>query len=200
MLNMSKEPTKFKQSQNNLGIVTPVIKEVADTVYFYSEVNTATCCELNKLLRDLDAKQQTLSTTLTGAYDPVVHLRICSYGGDVFAALATIDTIRTMKSKVYTYVEGAAASAGTLMSVVANKRFIGKNSMMLIHQIRSIHAGTFEDLEDCMENSKKIMNLIKGIYKQYSKVPMKDIDNILKRDIWWDSETCLKMGLVDGIV
>jgi len=44
------------------------------------------------------------------------------------------------------------------------------------------------------------MNTIKSLYKEYTKIPMKELDNILKRDIWFDSATCLKYGLVDAIV
>ena len=123
-----------------------------------------------------------------------------SYGGDMFAGLSTVDTIRSLKSRVYTYVEGAAASAATLISVSGTKRFIGKNSFMLIHQLSSISAGTFEQLEDCQENNKRLMTLIKSIYKQYTKISMKELEAILKHDLWMDSASCLAQGLVDAII
>jgi ATP-dependent protease ClpP protease subunit len=71
---------------------------------------------------------------------------------------------------------------------------------MLIHQLSSISAGTFEQLEDCQENNKRLMSLIKTIYKQYTKIPMKELDNILKHDLWIDSATCLRHGLVDEVI
>ena len=38
---------------------------------------------------------------------------------------------------IYTVIEGYTASAGTLISVYGRKRFIRKNTYMLIHQLSS---------------------------------------------------------------
>jgi ATP-dependent protease ClpP protease subunit len=114
--------------------------------------------------------------------------------------MAVVDAIRNLKSDVYTYIDGAAASAATIISVVGKKRFIGRNSMMLIHQLSAGAYGNFSELEDEMENNKRLMQSLKGIYKQYTKVPMKKLDEILKHDIWFDANTCLEYGLVDEIL
>ena len=47
---------------------------------------------------------------------------------------------------------------------------------------------------------KSYLNTIKEIYKEYTRVPMKKLDEILKHDLWFDSKTSLKLGLVDDIV
>jgi ATP-dependent protease ClpP protease subunit len=44
------------------------------------------------------------------------------------------------------------------------------------------------------------MSAIKSVYKEYTKIPMKELDAILKRDLWFDSSTCLQHGLVDVIL
>lgn len=177
------------------------IRLVENTIFFYTGIDTVACGELNRLLRDVDKKLNQASIIMEAeAFKPTIHLRINSGGGDLFAALATVDTIRSLKSSVYTYVEGAAASAATLISIAGRKRHIGQNSFMLIHQLSTVCAGTFEQLEDEQENNRRLMTSIKSIYKQYTKIPMKELDNILKRDIWFDSETCLRHGLVDTIV
>lgn len=177
------------------------IKVLDNTIHFYADVSGMTCSELNRMLRELDTRMQHAKITMNDPdFDPTIHLRIYSYGGDVLAGLASVDTIRSLKTKVYTYVEGAAASAATIISIAGNKRFIGKNSFMLIHQLSAVCAGTFEHLEDEQENNRRMMNTIKTLYKEYTKIPMKELDNILKRDIWFDSATCLKYGLVDSII
>jgi ATP-dependent protease ClpP protease subunit len=181
---------------NNSGFV----RCVENTIYFYADVNANTCCELNRLLRDVDSKLNQAKVIMNNPdFNPIIHLRINSFGGDVFAAMSTVDTIRSLRSSVYSYVEGAAGSAATMISVVAKKRLIGRNSLMLIHQLSSICSGTYEQLQDEHENNRRIMGIIKNLYKQYTKIPMKELDNILKRDIWFDSDICLKHGLVDEI-
>lgn len=176
------------------------IRAVDNTIHFYSDINTISCAELNRLLRETDSKLQQAAVVMNNpTFQPLIHLRINSFGGDVFAGLSTVDTIRSLKSKVYTYIEGSAASAATIISVSGARRFIGKNSMMLIHQLSSIMAGTFEEMKDDIENSTRIMNIIKSIYKQHTKIPTKELDEILKHDIWFDSAICLKYGLVDEV-
>jgi ATP-dependent protease ClpP protease subunit len=202
-LNQEEESREAQSSPQFLDIATSQgsVRHVDNTIYFYSDVATTPCAELNRLLREVDAKLNAAKhMMLVDDYTPTIHVRINSYGGDMFAGLSTIDTIRSLKSRVYTYVEGAAASAATLISISGTKRFIGKNSFMLIHQLSSISAGTFEQLEDCQENNKRMMALIKSIYKQYTKIPMKELEAILKHDLWMDSAACLSHGLVDAII
>ena len=176
------------------------IRTLDNTIYFYSDISVVACSELNRLLREVDIRLNQAKFSMNNeTFEPIIHLRINSYGGDVLAGLSTVDTIRSLKSHVYTYVEGAAASAATLITVAGKKRFIGKNSMMLIHQLSSVCSGTFERLNDEQQNNRRIMDLIKSIYKQYTKIPMKELETILKRDLWLDSDTCLKYGIVDKV-
>lgn len=177
------------------------IKSVDNSIFFYCDIHTQSCAELNRLLREVDNKLQQAKMIMNEEdFIPTIHLRINSYGGDLFAGISTVDTIRDLKSRVYTYVEGAAASAATIISIAGKKRFIGKNAFMLIHQLSSVCAGTYEQMNDGQENNKRLMMLIKNLYKQYTKIPMKELDSILKHDLWMDSDTCLKFGLVDKVI
>lgn len=66
-----------------------------------------------------------------------IYLHINSFGGSLYDAYAAVDTIKNLRVPVYSIIEGCAASAGTIISVVCTKRFIGKNAHMLIHQLSS---------------------------------------------------------------
>ena len=44
------------------------------------------------------------------------------------------------------------------------------------------------------------MKLLKQYYKEYTKIPMKKIDEILKHDLSMSAEECLGYGLVDEIL
>tara|TARA_R110001583_G_scaffold86958_4_gene226931 strand:- start:4039 stop:4668 length:630 start_codon:yes stop_codon:yes gene_type:complete len=185
----------INSSPSSGGSVTKIIE---NNLYFYGDITESNALELNAALYELDKK-----LTVTGVFldiTPVINLHINSYGGSLFAGLATVDVIRTLNSEVHSYIEGAAASAATIISVSCNKRFIGKYSKMLIHQLSAGAYGKYTELEDDMENNKHLMSTIKEIYKEYTKVPMKKLDEILKHDLWFDSKTSLKLGLVDDIV
>ena len=60
--------------------------------------------------------------------------------------------------------------------------------------------GKFQEMQDDMQNSEMLMEKIKDIYRKYTKIPKKELDNILKHDIWWEAEKCLEYGLVDELI
>jgi ATP-dependent protease ClpP protease subunit len=169
-------------------------------IYFYSSVSIKENFKLNHKLSHLDREMQMIAVKLGMPSIPPLHLRINSYGGSVFAAFGSIDYIMKSTTPVYTYIDGCAASAGTIMSVCGAKRFMGENAYMLIHQLSSQHWGTFSELKDDMENSENLMIRIKELYEQKTKVPKTKMDDILKHDLWWDAKTCLKYGLIDEII
>ena len=108
--------------------------------------------------------------------------------------------IRNSKIPVVTIVEGCAASAATMISVVGHERYITKHSHMLIHQLSSEFWGKMEEIKDEYGNLKKLMKIIKKIYLKHTNISSEKLDKILKRDIWWRSKKCLKLGLVDKIL
>ena len=67
------------------------------------------------------------------------------------------------------------------MSVVAKERFINRHAFMLVHQVSSGCWGKHEELKDHMQNQTQLMSIIKGIYKEYTKIPSKKIDE--RRDL-----------------
>ena len=184
---------------NNTNDNETQILSVDNHIYFYSEVERCKMLELNKQLSELDIKLQTNSLKLDTDL-PKIYLHINSYGGSIFAGLSTLDTIRNTKCDVVTVIEGCAASAGTMISVVGKERHMQKHAYMLIHQLSAGSWGKYSDLVDDMDNNTKLMEMIKKLYKEYTKVPEDKLEEILKHDLWWDAETCLEYGLIDKIL
>ena len=50
-----------------------------------------------------------------------------------------------------------------------------------------------------MENLDVLMKTIKDIYRKYTKMTNKQIDNLLKHDLYFDARACVEVGLVDDI-
>jgi len=177
------------------------VEVVNNHIFFYNGVDYDTALSLNKNLYDLSNRLLTSAKTF-GYGRPLIHLHINSGGGFIHAGTAIVDTILKLKTDVdiYTYVEGRAASAATLISVAGTKRFVSKNSHMLIHQLSAGVWGTYHEIDDHKQNVDLLMEMIKDIYSQYTKVPSDELDGILKHDLYWDSKKCLALGLVDEIV
>ena len=115
-------------------------------------------------------------------------------------SLYITDLIGSLKTPVNTYVDGYVASAASLISVVGHKRYMSKNSMILIHQLSSGGEGKYQELDDNMKNLRQMMNKVKSIYISKTRLEYLQLEDILKHDLWLDAEICKKYGLVDEII
>jgi len=169
-------------------------------IYYYAGVNRDSVSELNKKIGEIESKSLTLKNTLDLDQPPPIKIFINSGGGSITAGISSMDTILRCKVPVHTYVDGFAASAATFLSVVGSYRAMSRNSYMLIHQLSSNFWGTYANFEDEKQNLDLMMNTIRNVYKKYTKVPMKELGEILKHDLLWDAMTCKKYGLIDEII
>ncbi len=189
-------PEKSDSSGENKDIV----EAANNRLYFYSAVTRSKILQLNKTMTNLNTNLVNRANSLQLQDPGNIYLHINSYGGSVFAGLSAMDYVRSSEVPVCTIVEGCAASAATLFSVVGHHRQIRRNSCMLIHQLSGIMWGKYEEMKDTMENNTMLMGLIKDTYQEHTKLPKKKINELMKRDLWLDAETCLEYGLVDEII
>ena len=168
-------------------------------IYYYAGVNRESAAELNKKIGELQVRSFTMANNLDIEPYPI-HLHINSGGGSIISGIASMDTILSCKVPVYTYVDGFAASAATFLTIVGNKRFISRHSYMLIHQLTSNFWGKYSEFQDAKQNLDLMMDTVKNVYKKYTKVPVRKLNEILKHDLMWDAKTCLEYGLVDEII
>ena len=188
-----------KKAVNNKEITEKHIAVHENKIYFYAGVNRESAAELNKKIGELQVRSFTMANNLDVEPYPI-HLHINSGGGSIISGIASMDTILRCKVPVHTYVDGFAASAATFLTLVGNKRFISRHSYMLIHQLTSNFWGKYSEFQDAKQNLDLMMDTIKNVYKKYTKVPVRKLNEILKHDLMWDAKTCLKYGLVDEII
>ena len=205
-------PSKFKSDQSPEGASEDEMKvftvaqseqqapSAGNKIYFYSEVNKESVLGLNRQIDELTKQLKLVQFTFNMKAPPPIELHISSEGGDMLFSLSAVDKILTNPVPVDTYVEGIAASAATLISVSGAKRYMSKNSCMLIHQVSSAVWGSYVQFQDEMKNLELLMDKLKDIYVDRTKLTSEILEDILKHDILFDSEDCLKHGLVDKIL
>jgi ATP-dependent Clp protease protease subunit len=174
------------------------IERDCNHIYFYSEVDRESIYDLCSLIKEAEEENIITSYKLDIEQVPI-YLHINSMGGCVFSAFNVIDCINSCKVPIYTIIEGSTASAGTLISVVGKKRYIRPNAFMLIHQLSSFFGGKMSEIEDEYKNLQELMIKIKDVYKDHSKIPRKELNDLLKHDLWLNSNKCLQYGLVDEL-
>ena len=159
-------------------------------IYLYSDVCELSMLQLNKAINDLNEP---------GEIYTEIWIHINSYGGSVYDALAAVDTIQDSPTPIITIVEGIAASAASMISVVGDKRYIRSNGTILIHQIRNEFSGKKSDMEDDLENIKKLDNKLSELYVKNTNIKKSEIQKIFKNELEFDAKKCLEMGIVDEI-
>jgi len=167
-------------------------------IYFYTEIDRNSISKLNTLIRE--AEEYCIITALKLHIDSVpIYLHIYSNGGYIHAAFAAIDVIKSCRTPVYSVIEGATASAGTLISIVCSKRFIRPTAYMLIHQLSGECWGKMNEIKDEYKNLTELMNRITDIYKTHTTLSSKKLKKLLKHDLWLSAKKSLKYGLVDEL-
>lgn len=174
------------------------VSTLFNNIYFYGDVTTEAALAINKEIKKLSV--ELLHTNLSYGLESHINLYLNTDGGDLFAAFSIVDAMRLSPIPVETIIDGLAASAGTVISIHGAKRYITSNSYMLIHQLSTFNAGTYESIKDGMMNADKLMLKLKGMYKKKSKMTNKEIAEIMKHDLFLGSEEAFQMGLVDGVL
>ena len=180
------EPATTVQSTNN-------------NIYFYGVVSESSTLQLKTKLEELNTHLQTMSVHYN-IEPPPIHLHIQSYGGSLLHTFYIMDVIKLLKTPVYTYIDGFAASAATLMSVCGKRRFMTESSVMLVHQLSGGASGKFEELKNEYSNLVEFMEIIKKTYLSYGNISSDNLDALLKQDLWLNSAKSLEYGFVDEII
>ena len=177
-------------------------KGKANHIYFYDEIDRDCMLELAKKIRNTALELQKLCLRYDLQEKPKIYLHISSFGGCIFSCFTVIDAILQSEIPVVTIVEGACASAATLISVAGHERWIGEYGYFLMHQLRSGNWGSMNQLDDAHDNCLELMRRIKAHYVRFSNGAVKEsqLDDILKHDIFWTAKDCMESGLVDKII
>jgi ATP-dependent protease ClpP protease subunit len=196
-----------EQPDDPLGILSQLQKfdvyNIDNHIFFRTHITPESIDKLNRIIEQKIREYDLLKGKYRGYVlesEPLI-LHITSNGGDAFSGFLAIDIIERCKIPIYTVVEGSVCSAASFMSIAGKKRFMTKNSYMLVHQIKSGCNGTYEHLLDDFLNSKDIMEKMILTYVKYSggKLTKTKLKEILKHDRYWDYSKCIKYGLVDDI-
>lgn len=185
--------------------VPMTVEEVGTHLYFYCEVNTDRCLDLLRRIRQIDnsLREERASRMLPDDYPMVpIWLHIQSGGGELFTGFNVADQIQTIKTPIFSIVEGVCASAATLISMSCNKRYIMPSSFMLIHQLSQWNFGskTYEQMKDNQHLIDMAMERLYGFYVARGKLDRVQVENLLKSDSWFDAEKSMELGLVDEIL
>jgi ATP-dependent Clp endopeptidase proteolytic subunit ClpP len=126
-----------------------------------------------------------------------------SPGGNVIDGFALFDYILMLRSAghhVTTTGLGMAASMAGILLQAGDKRVMGSEAWLLIHQGSFGAVGSVGEVEDTVEWVKRIQRRILAIFAARSNLSEAQIARRWHRKDWWlSSDEALKLGFIDEV-
>lgn len=125
------------------------------TVQFVGSFNEANAKEFRQNFRKAEDKAINIGQEIL----PVV---IDSFGGDVYALLSMVDTVKNSRVKVATIVEGKAMSCGAIFFSCGAQghRYISPTATVLIHDVSSWSMGKVEEIKMHAKEAERLNKLV----------------------------------------
>ena len=135
--------------------------------------------------------------------DSPIEIVFNSPGGDITNGLALFDYIRYLSASghvITTVALGMAASMAGILLQAGDKRVMGREAWVLIHEASFGTGGKIGEVEDRVEWIKKVQDRILAIFAARSDLSVAQLRNRWKRKDWWlSSADCEKFKLVDEV-
>lgn len=130
-----------------------------------------------------------------------INVRINSGGGSVFEGIAIYNAMKNSKAEINTYVDGLAASMGSVIALGGKKCFMSKMARMMTHRASGLSAGGSDSMRQTADLLDSLGETVATIYA--SKTGLTSADAKKKflglDDKWMTAEEALAEKLVDGI-
>lgn len=149
-------------------------------------------------------QQQLIRTHLNLPDQTPITLFLSSVGGNVFAGLALVSTITSLRRSgrtVNVHIEGVAMSMASVIAQVANYRTMEASSFFLLHEVWYRTSGRVSDHGEERAFQERLQD---RLYEIYANRTGKSVEyyrkKLYKTDWYLDADEALREGLVDAVL
>ena len=175
-------------------------------LFFTKQVDQTSIGELTQKIIEINKDDEHLKKIYNVyglTYNPEpIQIYIDSYGGSVYQCFGLLSVMERSQTPLHTIVTGCAMSAGFMILISGHKRFAHKLSTPLYHQVSSGAVGTVKEMEEKLEESKRLQRQLEDIVKEKTGITKKRLREIFdtKKDWYMTSEEALELNVVDEIL
>jgi ATP-dependent Clp protease protease subunit len=133
---------------------------------------------------------------------PHIQILLSTYGGNVYDGLSLYDAIKNSKTDVDITCFGKIMSMGIVILLSAKTRKAYRNTTFMIHELTSGVIGKLADMEESIDEAKRINRVIFDIIEKETKIThswLKEIYN-KRKDWFFTAEEALEIGLITEII
>ncbi|MFI1394090.1 head maturation protease, ClpP-related [Streptomyces sp. NPDC020681] len=133
---------------------------------------------------------------LKGITASSIDVRLNSPGGEVFDGIAIYEALRQHPAKVTTYIDGLAASIASVIAMAGDRRIIGRNATMMIHEANGVCIGECRDMRELADLLDKTSNNIADVYaKRSGRGTVASWRALMKGETWFVGAEAVEAGL-----
>lgn len=127
-----------------------------------------------------------------------ITIKIGTYGGEAYEALAIIDAIEASKTPIHVHVEGKSMSAGFFIWASGHTRSMGKRAVLMYHQLRGGVDGTYTEIKRSTEEWTRLQSSLDQIIIDNLNIPAEKLVKINENNIDWyiDYTKAKKMKMI----
>lgn len=130
--------------------------------------------------------------------DEDIELEINSYGGDVFAGIDIMNTLRGHKGNVTITITGIAASAASIICMGADTLKAYSNTQLMLHNAWTYAQGNAKRLRKIADDLDSIGESVLASYTH--RIAENKAKKLLDEETYLSAKKALEMGLIDEIV
>lgn len=138
-------------------------------------------------------------SALAGKSADTIEVFINSYGGDMFESIAIKNYLIRRPEKIITYVDGIAASGGSLIAMAGDEIIMPKDAQLMIHNPWTIAAGNADDFRKLADEMDKANTSIQETYLTHFNDSREKLGELLAAESWLTAEEALAYGLATGL-
>lgn len=176
------KPTNKTEQNNSWYQVTMASPKVAE-VHVYDSIG----------LWGVTAKEFATDLKALGPLNKI-NLHINSPGGDVFDGTAMYNTLRQNGAEIETFIEGVAASMGSVIALAGDKVNIAENAYFMIHNPATVAFGD----EHAMERAKNLLAKVKetmlNLYSAHSGLSREEVAQLMDDETWYSGQEAVDAG------
>ena len=133
---------------------------------------------------------------------PHIQVLLSTYGGDVYDGLSLYDSIKNSNTEVDITCFGKIMSMGIIILLASKNRKAYRNTTFMIHEISSGAIGKLADLEESVDEAKRLNKVLFDIIEKETKITKSQLEKIYnkKQDWFITAEEALKLGIITEII
>jgi ATP-dependent protease ClpP protease subunit len=129
-----------------------------------------------------------------------IALFVNSPGGSCFEGLSIYNQLLAHPARVTATVTGLAASIASVIIMAADKIYIAKNALIMIHNAFTVTAGDAEDFRHMADVLDKVQGSLVTAYKRHSPLSVAKIQAMCDDETWMDSKEAVANGFATNIL